>query len=68
MSHNTLENYYKTVFSLAYHFKMPLDIENMIPYERDLYVAMIKNHQDQVREDQLRQQAKQQMTQSRGMF
>lgn len=56
MTHNTLENYYKTLFSLTYHFKMPVDFENLIPFERDLYVAMIKDHQEKVKEAELQRQ------------
>lgn len=45
LSHNTLENYYNTVFQMAQHHKYSIsEIENMIPFERDLYVQMIKNY------------------------
>ena len=34
--------YYKNVFSLAQHHKYNIrDIENMMPYERDLYMDML---------------------------
>lgn len=68
MTHNTLENYYQTIFSLAYHFKMPMNVEDIIPYERDLYVAMIRDDQERIKEERLKQQARAQAQQSRGMF
>lgn len=34
--------YYKNVFSLAQHHKYSIgDIENLMPYERDLYMDML---------------------------
>jgi hypothetical protein len=42
LSHSNLGNYYKTIFSLAQHHKYTIgDIENLLPYERDLYVDML---------------------------
>ena len=35
-------NYYKTNFSLMQHHKYSLtELENMIPWERDVYVALL---------------------------
>lgn len=56
MSHTTLENYYKNIFSLVYHHKFNIDIENMIPFERDLYINMIQDHMEKVREANQAQQ------------
>jgi hypothetical protein len=34
--------YYKSIFSLAQHHKYSIgDIENLMPYERDLYMDML---------------------------
>lgn len=34
--------YYRNVFSLAQHYKYSIsDIENLLPYERDLYLDML---------------------------
>lgn len=45
MSHNTLENYYKSNFSLAQHHKYSIaEIENLIVFERDLYMDMLIQH------------------------
>lgn len=42
LSHNTLEVYYQTIFALAQHHKYSIhDIENLIPFERDIYFAML---------------------------
>jgi hypothetical protein len=45
MSHMDLENYFKLNFSLMQYHKYSLtEIENMIPWERDVYVGLLKNH------------------------
>lgn len=42
LSHITLSHFYKIVFSLAQHHKWSIaDIENLMPYERDLYFDML---------------------------
>ena len=43
MAHETLESYYKTNFALIQHHKYSLtEIENMIPWEREVYIALLK--------------------------
>jgi hypothetical protein len=40
-----LENYYKLNFALMQYHKYSLwEIEGLIPWERDVYVAMLKNY------------------------
>jgi hypothetical protein len=40
--HNSLENYYKTNFALMQHHKYSLtEMENMMPWERDVYVNLL---------------------------
>lgn len=40
-----LMNFYELNFSLMQFHKYSLtEIENMIPWERDIYVTMLKNH------------------------
>ena len=52
LSHNGLENYYKTVFSMAQHHKYSIDeIESLIPFERDLYVDMLLNYLKKLEEE-----------------
>lgn len=56
LSHNTLANYYQTNFSLMQHHKYSLnDIDNMIPWERDIYVKMLIDYLDKLREEQEKQ-------------
>tara|TARA_B100001250_G_scaffold411997_1_gene442053 strand:- start:702 stop:881 length:180 start_codon:yes stop_codon:yes gene_type:complete len=45
MAHTNLESYYKINFSLMQHHKYSLsDIENMIPWEREIYVSLLQQH------------------------
>lgn len=45
MGHMSLESYYKVTFSMIQFHKWSLtEIENMMPWERDIYVAMLINH------------------------
>jgi hypothetical protein len=42
LSHTTLLAYYSTVFALAQHHKYQIsEIENLLPYERDIYFSML---------------------------
>ena len=53
--HNSLENYYKTNFALMQHHKYSLtELENMIPWERDVYVNLLIAH---IQEEERRQKA-----------
>ena len=50
----SLMNYYELNFSLMQYHKYSLtEIENMIPWERDVYVVMLQNH---LEEEKLKQQ------------
>tara|TARA_B000000437_G_scaffold204694_1_gene170437 strand:+ start:471 stop:656 length:186 start_codon:yes stop_codon:yes gene_type:complete len=52
--HDSLENYYKTNFALMQHHKYSLtELENMIPWERDVYVNLLLAH---IAEEERRQQ------------
>tara|TARA_B100001996_G_scaffold238791_1_gene184576 strand:- start:59 stop:235 length:177 start_codon:yes stop_codon:yes gene_type:complete len=45
MVHMDLENYYKLNFSLMQYHKYSLtEIENLIPWERDIYVGMLQQY------------------------
>lgn len=68
MAYNTLENYYKTVFSFIYHFKLPINVEEIMPFERDVYMAMIREDLNKKQEEAMKQQAIQQARQARGIF
>lgn len=44
LSHNTLANYYTVLFAMAQHHNYSIsELEDMMPYERDLYVDMLLN-------------------------
>jgi hypothetical protein len=45
MAHMDLENYYKLNFALIQYHKYSLwEIENMMPWERDIYVTLLNQH------------------------
>jgi hypothetical protein len=49
-----LESYYKLNFSLMQYHKYSLtEIENMIPWEREVYVTLLQQH---LEEEKLKQQ------------
>ena len=61
MVHMDLENYFLLNFSLMQYHKYSLtEIENWIPWERDVYVGLLQQH---LEEEELKQ--KQQMNNAR---
>jgi len=55
-----LENYFKLNFSLMQYHKYSLtEIENMIPWERDVYVGLLKDH---LEEEELKHKLQQGVT------
>jgi len=56
MSHMNLEAYFKINFALMQHHKYSLtEIENMMPWERDVYVELLKQHIEEQKLEQERQ-------------
>ena len=54
MAHEDLESYYKTNFALMQHHKYSLtELENMIPWERDIYLTLLQQY---IEEERLKQQ------------
>jgi len=54
MVHMSLESYFKLNFALMQYHKYSLtEIENMMPWERDIYVALLQQH---LEEEKLKQQ------------
>ena len=54
MAHTNLESYFKINFALLQHDKYSLtEIENMIPWEKDIYVSLLKQY---VEEENLKAQ------------
>lgn len=56
MSHNTLESYYTSIFALTFHHKWPDNIEDMYPFERDIYINMINDHMEKLKEEAKQQE------------
>ena len=45
LGHDKLMNYYKTNFALMQHHKYSLvELESMIPWERFIYIELLKEH------------------------
>ena len=45
MTHMTLESYFRLNFALMQYHKYSLtEIENMMPWERDIYVGLLQQH------------------------
>jgi len=45
MSHTSLVDYYKTIQSLTFHHKYTIsDLENLYPFERDIYVDLLLSY------------------------
>ncbi len=57
MAHEDLESYYKLNFALMQHHKYSLtDLENMMPWEREIYVSLLQQY---VEEENLKAQQEQ---------
>ena len=57
MAHTDLESYYKLNFALMQHHKYSLtELENMIPWEREVYVSLLQQY---IEEENLKQQQQQ---------
>lgn len=57
LSHDTLENYYNTNFQLIQHHKYSLtELENMLPWEREVYLSMLIQY---LKEEKQKQQQEQ---------
>ncbi len=45
LSHDNIENYYKTNSAIVYNNRFSLtELEEMFPFERQIYVALLINH------------------------
>jgi len=53
LSHDSLANYYQLNFAMMQHHKYSLtELDNMIPFERDIYVNLLKNYLEEQEEKQ----------------
>ena len=60
MGFDNLANYYKTNFNLMQHHKYSLhELEDMIPFEREVYIAILAQHIDEQNQKIKSEQAKQ---------
>lgn len=49
--HESLINMYQMNFALMHHHKYSLtELENMMPFERDIYVTLLKNYLEELEE------------------
>ena len=45
LCHNSLENDFKTNFAMMQHHKYSLsEIENLVPWEREIYVSLLQQY------------------------
>tara|TARA_R100000005_G_C4888173_1_gene136398 strand:- start:43 stop:234 length:192 start_codon:yes stop_codon:yes gene_type:complete len=59
LSHISLSSYYEMNFGLMQHHKYSLtELENMIPWERDIYVGLLLNHLEEEEERMKRENRK----------
>ena len=57
MAHEDLESYYKVNFALMQHHKYSLtELENMIPWEREVYLTFLQQY---IEEENLKAQQQQ---------
>lgn len=57
LAHETLYNFFKTNFALMqYHHYALADIEQMIPFEREIYITMLAQHLEEERQRLQKQQ------------
>ena len=57
MAHEDLESYFKTNFALMQHHKYSLtELENMIPWEKEIYLAFLQQY---IEEENLKAQQQQ---------
>ena len=53
LSHINIASYYKIIFGMAQHHKYSIkEIEELYPFERDLYFEMLIEYLEQVKNEQ----------------
>ena len=58
LCHDSLGNYFRVNFSLMQHYHYSLtELENMIPWEREIYLALLTQHIKEENERLKQQQA-----------
>ena len=52
LCHINLDLYYRNIFSLAQHHSYSIsDLENLLPFERDIYVDLLVRHIEMKKEE-----------------
>jgi hypothetical protein len=53
LAHISLSDYYRMIFIMSRHHEFSIDeLENTIPYERDIYFAMVVEYVKRMKESQ----------------
>lgn len=53
LGHNNLKNYYKLIFNMAQHHGYSItELENMVPFELELYSSMVIEYLEQKKQEQ----------------
>ena len=56
LSHDSIFNYFKTNFAMIQHHKWSLtELENMMPWEREVYVGLLIEHLEEEKEEMAKQ-------------
>tara|TARA_B100000131_G_scaffold318274_1_gene361829 strand:- start:541 stop:726 length:186 start_codon:yes stop_codon:yes gene_type:complete len=59
MAYMNLESYFRLNFALMQYHKYSLtEIENMMPWERDIYVGLLRQHIEEEEQKNKKQQSK----------
>jgi|TARA_E500000331_G_scaffold300861_1_gene301989 hypothetical protein len=59
MAYMSLESYFRLNFALMQYHKYSLtEIENMMPWERDIYVGLLRQHLEEEEQKNKKQQSK----------
>jgi len=59
MAYMNLESYFRVNFALMQYHKYSLtEIENMMPWERDIYVGLLQQHLEEEEQKNKQQQSK----------
>lgn len=54
LSHDTIVNWYKTNFLMIQEYQYSLtEIENMMPWEREVYISLLLQHQEKKINDRM---------------
>ena len=59
LSHDSVVNHYKTNFGMIQHHNWSLtELENMMPWEREIYVGMLVTHLEEEKAEYEKQERK----------